>query len=561
LIASAPFGYPLDAIAVNARRREALLLGLPDPGPSAATTRTAVPQLNKQSDASGNFSFQGLAPGRYRVRVVREGYFGPPRGDGSLPDSITAVNVVAGQATPALTIALTRGGLISGTVRGASGQPLPLMTVRTYRVAYENSLAILQTAGTARPTDDRGEYRVFNLPPGEYYVAVVIGLSIGAARPQDAYTTTFYPSETDAQSARRISLKGNEVVAIDIDVRARPTAIVSGRVSNLPDFNIVGRPQSASTFFLLPADPKVLRDSSVTFLSTAPDRSNGQFEIRGIVPGAYNLMACTNDNTGRVFEGRARIDVAAVDLRDVVIHMQPAVDVQARVTVDGAAPPFTMGPPPPQNVDGPRPQNQQPIPLPSIRLSMNSLEPYAGVLRGDLPLECSTGAGSRLPSQTTFEPNGVYTFLNIPAGRHIIQVSGLPRNAYVADMRMEGASVVDGFNVANPPGEIAVTIRTNGSTVEGTVRDAQGNSAAATVVLVPQQARRNANFYKSVVSDSAGQFTVSGIAPGEYSIFAWQSVPNNAWLNADFLAPYEDRGQRLTVSPGMTAKVDIRAIR
>jgi hypothetical protein len=460
-----------------------------------------------------------------------------------------------------MSFALARGGAISGTARGANGQPVPSVSVRVYRLAYDNGAALLQTAGNQQQTNDRGDYRIFNLPPGEYYVGVFIGLSIGGGRPQDAYATTFHAGTTDAKNARRITMNGSEITGIDIDVQRKPATVISGRVDNLPALDILGRPQTASTFFVLPADPKALTENFVTFLSSATDRSNGQFEIRGVVPGTYNLLACTNDNTGRVFEGRTRIDVATEDLRSVAINMQPAVDMRARVTVDAAAPPYTMGPPPPPNRDSPPPPNQPPIPRPSIQLFMASLEPYAGVLRGDLPAECRSAAGMRGPMQTTFDPTGLYTFPNIPAGRHVIQVTGLPKNAYVADMRMDGVSVLDGFDVGSQPGEVAVTIRTNGATVEGTVRDAQRSSRVATVVLVPQRARRNASLYRSVVSDSTGRFTLSGVAPGEYRVFAWESVPTNAWTNAEFLARYEDQGKPIIVNAGTTGTIDVQPAR
>jgi hypothetical protein len=77
----------------------------------------------------------------------------------------------------------------------------------------------------------------------------------------------------------------------------------------------------------------------------------------------------------------------------------------------------------------------------------------------------------------------------------------------------------------------------------------------------PPSQRGNSNLYKSVVSDSSGRFTLRGVAPGEYTMFAWETVLNNAWMNLEFLAAYEGRGQKTTVNPGPSTRVDAKVIR
>ena len=90
---------------------------------------------------------------------------------------------------------------------------------------------------------------------------------------------------------------------------------------------------------------------------------------------------------------------------------------------------------------------------------------------------------------------------------------------------------------------------------------AQKEFASARVALVPQTQNRNINQYKSVVSDMTGRFTLTGVAPGEYRLLAWENVPNNAGLNAEFLASYENRSQRITVNPGPSTRVALAVIR
>jgi uncharacterized surface anchored protein len=66
--------------------------------------------------------------------------------------------------------------------------------------------------------------------------------------------------------------------------------------------------------------------------------------------------------------------------------------------------------------------------------------------------------------------------------------------------------------------------------------------------------------YRTTRSDEKGQFTINGVAPGEYRMFAWENVPTNAWLNADFMALQESRGKSLMVTAGGSASADLKVI-
>jgi protocatechuate 3,4-dioxygenase beta subunit len=99
--------------------------------------------------------------------------------------------------------------------------------------------------------------------------------------------------------------------------------------------------------------------------------------------------------------------------------------------------------------------------------------------------------------------------------------------------------------------------------VEGTVRDAaQKPVANATVVLTPPESRRgNHALYKKVSTDSSGHFKIAGVAPGAYRVFAWEvSPPDTAYLNAEFMAPYEERGQAVTITTGAKVNLQVSAI-
>ena len=115
--------------------------------------------------------------------------------------------------------------------------------------------------------------------------------------------------------------------------------------------------------------------------------------------------------------------------------------------------------------------------------------------------------------------------------------------------------------VVNTPAFMAVG--TQGAVIQGIVRDAAGQSVArAAVVLVPDFAKRKSSFlYKRTITNSAGQFSVRGLAPGDYQVFAWPSPPpQGAEEDPVFLEPVENRGTTVRATSGVTTEANVRVI-
>jgi hypothetical protein len=92
----------------------------------------------------------------------------------------------------------------------------------------------------------------------------------------------------------------------------------------------------------------------------------------------------------------------------------------------------------------------------------------------------------------------------------------------------------------------------NGGVVDGVAVDQKGEPVAnAVIVAVPETSlRARVERYRKTVSDQSGRFTLHGIEPGDYTLFAWESVDGEAYYNPEFLKSYEGQGTGLRMGEG-----------
>lgn len=60
--------------------------------------------------------------------------------------------------------------------------------------------------------------------------------------------------------------------------------------------------------------------------------------------------------------------------------------------------------------------------------------------------------------------------------------------------------------------------------------------------------------------DDKGKFTMTGVPPGTYKLFAWENIPEGAYQNRDFMRNYEDRGIVAVVPAGETVSPTVTRI-
>jgi hypothetical protein len=494
------------------------------------------------TDDDGRFLFKDVSPGTYIVRVQKEGFFGKSEGGVHPPTVAIDVAVDAGKTADA-DLAMIPGAIIGGRIFDEKGQLMSNAIVQAFTVAYAFGRATLAPV-VSKPTDDRGEFRLFWVPPGDYYVAVTSAPVAPAPGVPAAVSPskTYFPGETNIALARTVTVTGGEDMrGMDISLRGVRSFKVSGQVNSLipPPTTQLGAPGvNGAVLFMLNRDslaPDDVNGRQVGVVPLLP--STGQFEISNVIPGVYELLARVADPAAQVGGGlplawgRASFEVRDMDIANLSIVVSPSAEVRGTLVA-------TAG-----------------VKLPpSLRVQ---LLPDDAAIR--IPAFQAV-----LTRSAIVDTNGTFKIPAVPVGHYrVMTVAGLTPDLYLADVRQAVSVFHSGFDVL--PGEndpMQVLIASGAGTVDGLVHDGPEKVVVgATVALVPEAAHReNLALYFSAATDAAGRFVMRGVPPGDYKLFAWESVRPFAYQNATFIAKDENRGRFIHVGEDNTVKAELTVI-
>jgi len=70
------------------------------------------------------------------------------------------------------------------------------------------------------------------------------------------------------------------------------------------------------------------------------------------------------------------------------------------------------------------------------------------------------------------------------------------------------------------------------------------------VVLIPENGQRFHVPHKYTSIDDSGRFQFTAVPPGNYKLFAWESVEPFAWQNAEFVRNYESEEKLVHIDEG-----------
>ena len=491
------------------------------------------------SGADGGFHIEGIVPGRYHLFAERTGWLEVDRHRARTDGRV--LTLTAGQEFKDLRIRLQAAAVVQGRVTDEDGDPLPNAQVAVLRQTFVAGRSRWEQAGAER-TNDLGEYRIAGLPAGNYYVSVspppdfktLIEAASTAAEPRapsdkpaaTSYQTTYYPGTTDRGQAAPVQLHAGDDFPVNFSLTPSPSLSIRGSVVNLP-------PRSSAVIMLQS------RDFSLV-LNGAEMHADGSFVIRDVAPGAYTILA-TVENGPVPLMARQALQMGSSSVEDLRLAPQPGAWIHGRLRSENRL----------ENKSAGRVEPGQ------IFLELRSVD-------GDDEALGSVSIGDGFSHVAHVGADGSFEWKGVPPGNYYVQLAGgangdLFLKSTVAGNRELGDA---GINVNGGSVMIDLAASANGGVVDGIVTDQKGEPVAnAVVVAVPEmRLRARVERYRKTVSDQSGRFTLHGVEPGEFTLFAWESVDGEAYYNPEFLRAYEARGSGLLVGEGDRKTVQLEAI-
>jgi protocatechuate 3,4-dioxygenase beta subunit len=492
------------------------------------------------TDADGHFHIENVVPGRYRIFIERAGFVGV--NEHGLKSDVNVFTVQAGQPVEDLLFRMLPTAVISGRITDEDGDPMS--GVRVVAQKKKPGKSTRESVGT-EGTNDLGEYRIAGLFPGQYWIVAMPPpdfrdyekqekWSAGEAQPDTRYVNTYYPGTYDAMLASAVTLKAGDEMPVNFTLLPARTYRVRGII----------------------AGTTAAQKPSVELFSKAGDsyRANaneigpgGEFEVRGVAPGSYVLKVSSGTDSVSLV-ARQDITVVAADVEGVKLAPQPSFTLSGHLRIEGSAADLTQ---------------------------------YSANLRqAELPEDPGF-----FMSQEFFGTNapvdrlGNFEWKTVTPGNYIVQVyGGDGQGFFLKSLKLGERNIETGFT-ASGPATLDLLVSTKGGTIEGAVvlREKEGEKDAdidhvnsdhvnndhpvadATVVAVPEENyRKLPDRFVTGSTDQHGRFTIRGVAPGTYTLYAWQDLEDGVYRDPDFLKSQEANGTALKVEEGSHQTVELK---
>ncbi len=482
------------------------------------------------SGADGGFRIEGILPGRYHLFAERTGLLevdkNRVRADGRV------LTLGLGQEIKDLRIRFQVAAVVRGRVTDEDGDALPNAQVSVLRQTFASGRSRWEQAGAER-TNDLGEYRIAGLAAGNYYVSATpapdfrslieasgaasktepgAAAGSGEEMPSTSYQTTYYPGTADRAQASPIQLHAGDDFPVNFSLTPGATLSIHGAVVNLPA-------RSSAVIMLRSHDFN-------SIMNGAEVHADGSFVIRDVAPGNYTILA-TVENSAVPMMARQALQVASSSVEGLRLSPQPGGWIHGRLRLESKGNPGKL----------------------DFSHFLLALHPEDG---DDDALNLSLG-GSSFNSMIPVSADGGFEWKSVPPGNYYVELTGDPganSDWYLKSVLASGREADEsGIGVNGGTVFLDLVASANGAVVEGVVADKKGEPVAnAVIVAVPEaRLRARADRYRKTVCDQSGRFSLRGILPGEYMLFAWESVDGEQYYDPEFLKRYEGLGTVLHV--------------
>ena len=476
------------------------------------------------TDAAGNYRFERLVAGKYRVEVSAPGYVSKQKNENRWERG-SLINVVDNETIDKLDFNLIRGGVITGRLMEENGKPITELNLALMRINEKGEKVPM---GSAEVSDDRGIYRCYGLEPGKYLVSAGQGesdssLNMGGVK----FRKTWYPGVQDETKAQVVEVTiENEAINIDFRLpRMKKGFTVSGRVIE----EATGKPVKGVGVGLATLNEQG-HVSGMSF-GGAFTNDDGEFKQTGLAPGKYmtNVFPITGNSDS--FAKPFKFELKDEDYSNLEIKMVDGVSISGFAVLEG--------------VDDP-----------AIKQAFQGLTLHA--FAQSAPQEMDSDFSFNAPGK--IEADGRFLLRGLRAGKIQIMLNTFEtpnlKNFSLSRIEREGAPVEGGIEAKS--GEKINGVRLVVAYVSGrlsgqvTLANAPNLSEYRIMATVSQTEKPANN--KGVSVDERGRFLIEGLAAGVYELkvnaFPMKPGPVNT-------AEFPSVTQTVTIPHNNEAKVSL----
>lgn len=483
------------------------------------------------TDAEGKFSMKDVEPGQYRFMASKAGFVQTNYGATPANRQGTTLTLAKGQSAKDIEFRVQPHSVITGRVLDDDGDPVQYAQVQlmSYRT-MQGKRQLVPSSGAS--TNDLGEYRVFGIAPGKYFLSVIQrdrGMAYGgvdrsaAQAPDEGYPTTYYPGTLDLSGATQLNIAtGSMMQGMDVTLRKVRTFRIKGRVTGFApgvrggDVSVMPKGTSSNFAFAFDRNHAMWRGPT------------GEFELRGVRPGTYVITAQGWEPPSKQSIGKETIEVGDRDVESVTIAISPGVEVSGTLRIESDVPTEAK--------------------LEEISIAL-------------MPAQMGVPAYSN-PGKVTKE--GTFQLANVSAETFSVRPFGAPPEFYVKSVRLGDIDVLEnGFAVTGTPlSGLDVVLSPKGAEVTGTVVNKDGKILpGAVLVLQPTSAKahRVVELQRTMTADQNGSFRMRGLTPGEYKLYAFEGVEGSEAGDVEMLKEHEAKAVNLSLKEGAREAKELKA--
>ncbi len=464
------------------------------------------------TDASGHFHLEGISAGNYELSADHAGYLTSEFGARKPGGSGAILRLKTGDKLTDLTVKLARCSVITGKVSDENGQPISRALVSAVSQSWIRGQRQYDRSEGSW-TNDAGEYRIIDLPPGHYYLCAEGSFESFVDRQGDGekrILPAFYPNSMTLDGARLLEVQpGQNLPGIDFQLHAGPVFHITGKLAGSGS-------HPGHQALSLNAHPHDLGNGIMDLESDMNE--DGTFDFSGAPAGSYDIELIYNEYHQII--AKSTVEIRKSDVKGLI------VPVPNRLELKGAV----------------------------HSLNANG-DPLSGLMVFALDL------GSPLmshPYVEEVEPDGTFKIENVWPGTYVLSISG--EGEYVKSIQYGGQEVLGAPVVlTGSAAQVEILVSTGAGRVGGSVHssDSDANISGLQVALASESPRLDRAGLQLAKTDQDGHFSFTNVPPGKYYAFATAEVDPGLLENRDLIAQLQQDGLEIEVPENGDLQIDV----